>query len=148
MFLVWNFSPEEGQVAIPWRKQMLKFNFMDGMFNIQLHNSFTKKKKNSHMFILCLKGLYSSSMLANKGKVAYRTPQQGEKNIKVDCYEIKTLCLGFFGGGRELCVWLPLSPLVSAREIKNSKRKTRRNFFFKSWHSQPPPRTLLWWWCR
>lgn len=63
-----------------------------------------------------------------KGKVAYPTHQKGEKNIKDDCCEVKTLYLIFLGVG-ELRVWLPLLPFVSAREIKNSKRKTRRIFF-------------------
>lgn len=87
-----------------------------------------KKKKSSHMFILCLKGTLQFQYACKQRQGSISNSSVRRKNIKVDCYEIKTLCLIFLGE-RELCVWLPLLPLVSTREIKNSKRKTRRDFF-------------------
>lgn len=114
VFLVLRFSPEGGQVAIPWRKQMLKFNFMDGMFNIHLHNHFMKKKKkSSHMFILSFKkgfhNLLSVCLQKRQGSISNSSARR--KNIRVDCCEIKTLYLIFSGEENYVygCHYCPLS---------------------------------------
>lgn len=85
------------------------------------------------MFILHLKGLYSSSMPTNKGKVPYPAPQQGEKNIEVDCYEIKTLCLILGGEKRIMCMvaTIALSLSKGNKEFKEkSKEEFKKKFFF------------------
>lgn len=96
--------------GIPWRKQMLKFNFIDGMFNIHLHNSFMKTS--SHMFILSLQGISqcTSRETADKGKVADPVLQQGEKISELTAMKSR-LCVWFFEGKRIMydCPSCPLS---------------------------------------
>lgn len=122
---------------------MLKSNFMDAMFNIQLHNSFTKKKKKElpyvhSLFKRTLQFQYACKQ--RQGSISNSSARR-KKISKLTAMKSRS-CAWFFGGGRELCVWLPLSPLVSAREIKNSKRKTRRTFFFFN-HDIPPPHSVM-----
>ena len=57
-------------------------------------------KKSSHMFILSLKGIpqFTFSMPAKRQGSISISSARG-KNIRVDCYEIKTVYLIFEGGG-------------------------------------------------
>lgn len=57
---------------------MLKFNFVDGMFNIQLNNSFTKKQL-PYAHFLFKRDSTTSSVSTNKGNVAYPAFHQGEE---------------------------------------------------------------------
>lgn len=128
MFLVLNFSPEGGQVAIPWRKQMLKFNFMDGMFNIQLHNLL--QKKSSHMFILSLKRIpqFTSTTPAKKGKVAYPTRQQREKTYQSWLLWNQDSVSDFLRGKRIMCKVAAIA-LCLSKGNKEFKEKNKEEFF-------------------
>lgn len=132
VFLVLRFSPEGGQVAIPWRKQMLKFNFMDGMFNIHLHNHFTKKKKKKRAPICSFSLLKRDSTICfqcacKKGKVAYPAHQQGEKISELTAVKSR-LCIWFFRGKRIMCMVATIA-LCLSKGNKEFKEKNKEEFF-------------------
>lgn len=108
---------------------------MSGMFSIQPHSSFFQKS--SHVFILFKRNstVYFHYVCKQK-QSSISSSSERWKNIRLDCWEIKTLYL-IFQGERELCIWLPLFALCLSEGNKEFKEKSQEQFFKKSSHFFP-----------
>lgn len=131
-------------MGVPSRKQILKLILWVACLAFNHTVVFFKR---APMCLFSLKGIlqFISIMSANKSKVVYPAHQKDEKISDLTAKKSR-LCIWFFRGKENYAYGCHYLPFVSVREIKNSKKKARSNFFKKSCHFFSP--LFLWLWCR